>query len=119
MNELQVGIEFTLAVFPQPSIFLQPGKAALDDLAFRYDCKSVWFAALGNLYLYMRAQNFSHVFGKWFSDIAAIAQQTLDFPQARPAVLSGLQRTFAISHTSAVVTAMACGRPWVSTAIGD
>ncbi len=50
MDELQAGVEFALAVLPQPSVFLQPGKTALDDLALGHDLEGVQFAALGNLH---------------------------------------------------------------------
>ena len=30
MDELQTGIEMSLAVFPQPPVLVQPGKAAVD-----------------------------------------------------------------------------------------
>jgi hypothetical protein len=37
MNELQAGIGFSLAVFPESSVLLQPDKAALDNPAFGHD----------------------------------------------------------------------------------
>ena len=85
MNELQAGVDHSLAVFPQPPVLLQPCKAALDDPAFGHDLESVQFTAPGNQHRDKFAQNFSHAFGKWFSGIAAIAQQTLDLPQTLPA----------------------------------
>lgn len=52
MNELQAGMEFTLAVFPQPSILLQPGKTALHHPTLGDNGRGMQFTALGNLYLY-------------------------------------------------------------------
>ncbi len=77
MDKLQAGIEFTLAVFPRLSIFLQPGKAALNNPAFGHDLEGMQLTPLGNLHCEGLSQDFSH----------------------------------------AVVTAMACGNPCVSTAI--
>ncbi len=98
MNELQAGIEFTLAVFPQPPILLQPGKAALNNPAFGHDLEGMQLTPLGNLHCDGLSQDFPHAFGKWFSGVAAVAQQTLYFPQARPAVLQRLQCAFAIGY---------------------
>lgn len=50
MDELQAGVEQPLAIFPQPPVLFQPGKAALDDPALGNHGKLVQFAALGNLH---------------------------------------------------------------------
>lgn len=41
VDELQAGIEFSLAVFPQASAFLEPGEGAFDHPALRHDGKGV------------------------------------------------------------------------------
>ena len=98
MNELQAGIEFTLAVFPQPPIFLQPGKATLNNPAFGHDLEGMQLTPLGNLHCDRLSQDFSHAFGKWFSGVAAVAQQTLHVFQVRFAALQRLQCAFAIGY---------------------
>jgi hypothetical protein len=50
MNELQAGIQFALAVFPQSAAFFQPSEAALDNPTFRQHDKRVEFIALDHLY---------------------------------------------------------------------
>ncbi len=82
MDKLQAGIEFTLAVFPQPPILLQPGKATLNNPAFGHDLEGMQLTPPGNLHRDGLSQDFPHAFGKWFSGIATVAQQALYFPQA-------------------------------------
>ncbi len=119
MDKLQAGIEFTLAVFPQPPIFLQPGKATLNNPAFGHDLEGMQLTPLGNLHCDGLSQDFSYLFSKRFSGVAAVAQQTLHVFQVWFAALQRLQCAFAIGYlTSAVVTAMACGKPCVSTRYG-
>ena len=98
MNELQAGIEFALTVFPQSSILLQPGKAALDDPALGDNLERVQFTTPGNLHCHVLAQDVLDALGKRLTDIAAITQQTLDLLQVRFAALESLQRSFAIGH---------------------
>ncbi len=91
MDKLQAGIEFTLAVFPQPPIFLQPGKATLNNPAFGHDLEGMQLTLLGNLHCDGLSQDFPHAFGKWFSGVAAVAQQILHVLQVRFAALQRLQ----------------------------
>lgn len=62
MDELQTGVEFSLAVLPQSPAFLQPGKGALNLLALGYDLEGVPFAALGDRYA--RPEQRLHRLGK-------------------------------------------------------
>lgn len=98
VNELQAGIEFTLAVFPQPPILLQPGKAALNNPAFGHDLEGMQLTPLGNLHCDGLSQNFSHLFSKRFSGVAAVAQQTLHVFQVRFAARQRLQCAFAVGY---------------------
>ena len=50
MDELQAGIEPTLAVLPKPSVLLQPGKAALDNPALRHDLEGVQLTTFCDLH---------------------------------------------------------------------
>ena len=50
MNELQAGVEVAFAVFPQPPVLFQPGKAAFDHPTLGDNGKLVQFAALGDLH---------------------------------------------------------------------
>ena len=82
MNELQAGIEFSFAVFPESSVFLQPGKAALDNPALGHDLEGVQLAAFGNLHGDMLTQNIAYALRKRLAHIAAIAQNTLHLAHA-------------------------------------
>ena len=100
MDELQAGVEFAFAVFPQPSVFLQPGEAAFDHPALGYHLEPVQLATLGDLHGNPLAQDVLYAFGKWFSGITAVAQQAFYLPQGRLAAFQGLQRTVAVGHLS-------------------
>ena len=73
VNELQAGVEPSLAVFPQAPVLLQPGKAALDDPALGHDLESVQLAALGDLYRDVFSQDLSHAQSKGLAHVAAVA----------------------------------------------
>ena len=96
MNELQAGIEFPFAVLPEPSVFLQPGKAALDNPALGHDLEGVQFAAFGNLHGDMLTQNIAYALRKRLAHIAAIAQNTLHLAQFRLTTLQRLQGAFPV-----------------------
>lgn len=49
MDELQAGIDQSLAVLPSPPVLHQPRKIALHDPAIGHELESVQFAALGDL----------------------------------------------------------------------
>ena len=105
-----------LAVLPQPPVLLQPGKAALHHPTLGHHLERMQFTALGDLYRDVSAQNVLDALGKRSAHIAAVTQQ------ACTRLKAGLQRCSACkaplrSVTSAVVTAIACGSPCVSTAI--
>ena len=98
MDELQAGIEQSLAVLPQPPVLLQPGKAALDDPALGDHCKLVQFAALGNLHCDLLAQRLAHTLSKRLTRIPAITQHALHSSQAWLAAPERLQCALAIGY---------------------
>ena len=98
MDELQAGVEQSLAVLPQPSVLLQPGKAALDDPALWHDLEGMQLTALGDLYRHMLAQDVPHALGKRLTGVAAVTQQALHLAEPRLAALQCLQRALAIGH---------------------
>jgi hypothetical protein len=49
VNELQAVIEFSFAVFPEPSTLFQPTEGAFDDPAFGQHYKGVEFVTLDHL----------------------------------------------------------------------
>lgn len=91
MDELQTGVEPSLAVLPQPSVLLQPGKAALHDPALWHDLEGMQFAALGDLHRHMLAQPFAHPLREGLTRVAAIAQNALHPAQAPFATPQRLQ----------------------------
>lgn len=97
MNELQTGIEFSFAVFPQAAIFLQPSKAAFDDPALGYDLKSVQLAALGDLHGNALAQRFTYSLSEGLACIATISQNALHALKLCLAAIERFQRTMTIS----------------------
>ena len=76
MNELQAGIEFALAVFPQTAAFLYPGEGSLNDPVLRHDGEDVQLTAFGDLNL--GAEPLFNGLGKWLTDIATIGQNALN-----------------------------------------
>ena len=98
MDELQAGIEPTLAVLSQPPVFLQPGKAALHYPTFWHDLEGVQLTTFCDLHRNVFAQCFAHALRKGLTHIAAIAQHTLHLLEARFAAFECLQRPFAVSH---------------------
>ena len=77
MDELQAGVEQTLAVLPQPSVLVQPSKAALDDPAFGHDLEGVQLAAPGNLHRDALTEDVTHALRERLADVASIDQQAL------------------------------------------
>ena len=98
MDELQAGVEFTLAVLAQPPVLFQPGKAALDDPALWDDGKLVQLAALGDLHCGGLTQYLPHTQRKRLAHIACVSEYSLHLAQARLAAAHRLQRAFAICH---------------------
>lgn len=49
MDELEAGIELSLAIFPKSSAFLKPSKGALDDPALGNNGKGMKLTALSDL----------------------------------------------------------------------
>ena len=92
MDELQAGVEQTLAVPPQPSVFVQPSESAFDDPAFGHDLEGVQLAAPGNLHRDALIEDFTHALRERLADVASIGQQTLYLRQVRLAALKRLQR---------------------------
>lgn len=72
--------------------------------------------ALGNLHCHALAEDLAHALREGLPHIAAVAQQALHSVKPGFATTQRLQRPLR-SVTSAVVTATACGNPWVSTAM--
>ena len=84
MDELQTGIEMSLAVFPQSPVFVQPSKASFNHPPLGNDCEFVQFTAPGNLHRHMPiTQCFSHALRKRLARVAAVGQHTLNPTQAR------------------------------------
>ena len=77
MDELQAGIEPSLAVFRPPPVLLQPGKAALHHPTLWHDLEGVQLATFGNLYCDVFTQCVTHALRKGLAHIAAVAQQCL------------------------------------------
>lgn len=99
MDELQAGIELTLAVLPQPPALSQPGEAARHHPAQEHKSTS----AFGDLHL-GTDQPF-HDLDKWLTDIP-ICQDVLHTLQVTYAPPECQQRSFTVV-TSAVVIATA------------
>ena len=74
MDELQTGIEPTLAVLPQPSVLVQPGKAALHYPTLWHDLEGVQLTAFGYLHRDVLAQDVLDALRKGLAHIAAVAQ---------------------------------------------
>ena len=100
MDELQTGIEMSLAVFPQSPVLVQPGKAALDYPALGDYRKLVKFAALGNLHRDLLPQGFFDRLHKWLTHIAAISKHALHLDQVSLAAPQRLQRPLAVRYLS-------------------
>ena len=77
VDELQAGVEPSLAVLPQPPVLVQPGKAAFHDPALGHHFESVKLASLGDLHRHMPSQNLLHALRERPTDVACIAQQAL------------------------------------------
>lgn len=76
MDELQAGVEFSLAVFPQSSAFLDPGEGSFNHPALRHDDKGMQLTAFGDLHL--RTKQFVDGLGKGLTDIPTIGQDALN-----------------------------------------
>lgn len=96
MNELQAGVELSLAVFPESSAFLQPSERAFDHPSLRDDGKRVQIIAFGDLY--RGADATLDRFGKGSADIAAIRQNTVHPVQICLASIHCLQSPLAIGN---------------------
>lgn len=96
MDELQTGIELTLAVFPQAAAFLQPSERALDDPALGHDSKGVQLTTLGNLNV--GAKQFLNGLGKWLSHIAAVGQDASNRLQICRTATQGQKGALAVGH---------------------
>ena len=97
MDELEAGVEFAFAVFPEAAAFLKPGEGAFDNPAFGHDGKGVEVATFGNLH---RCANEGVCDGlcKRLTDIASIGQQTANLVEVGAATRKGFQGTFAIGY---------------------
>ncbi|GAB3480093.1 hypothetical protein GCM10027398_35720 [Azotobacter salinestris] len=79
----------SLAVFPQSSALLQPGKRALDYPTLRYHGKGVQFNTPSNLYL--SPQQALNRLSKRLARIATIRQDSLHAMQVSDTTLQGQQ----------------------------
>ena len=77
MDELQAGIEPAFTILPQPPVFFQPCKAALDHPALWHDLEGVQLTALGYLHCEVFTQRALHALRKGLAYIAAVTQQAL------------------------------------------
>lgn len=98
MNELQAGVEPSLAVLPQPAVLLQPRKAALNNPALGHDLEGVHFTAFGNLHRPLLSQDVSHSLGKGLTRIASVDKHTLHLSEFVLAARERRKCSFAICH---------------------
>lgn len=98
VNELQAGVEQSLAVLPQPPVLLQPGKAAFDNPAFGHHLESVKLVSFGNLHCHVPTQDVLYALREGLSCVAAVAQQALHLVQIGLTTLECHQCTLAISN---------------------
>ena len=77
MDELQAGIEMSLAVLPQAPVLVQPGKTPLHNPALGDDRKLVKLAALGNLHRHLLCQGFIDRLRKVLAHIATVSEHAL------------------------------------------
>jgi len=96
MDELQAGIEYAFAVFPETAALFKPGKRAFHHPTFGHDGKGVEVTAFGNLH--GRAKGVGDGLGKRFSDIAAIGQQAANPLKVGAATSESFQGAFTIGH---------------------
>lgn len=86
MDELQAGVELSLAVLPQPPVLLQPGKATLRHPELGDHREFVQFTALGNLHRDGLAQHLLHALRESLAHITAVGQHALNLAQIRLAM---------------------------------
>ncbi len=98
MNELQTGVEFALAVFPETTAFLDPCERAFNHPALRHDGKGVQLAAFGDLNL--GTEQFLNGQCKWLADIATIGQDALNRLQVSSTAAQSQQGSFAVCYIS-------------------
>ena len=96
MDELQAGVESSLAVLPQAPTFLQPPKGSFCHTALGQDDKSVQFISLDHLH--RRAQPLFHAVRKRLSGVASVDQHAFNGPQIGCATIHRGQRAVAIGH---------------------
>ena len=96
MNELQAGIEFSFAVFPEPAALFQPTEGTFDDPAFRQHGKGMQFIALDDLD--GGFQTLRYAIGEGLAGVAAIDQHAFNSLQIRPAAVDGLQGPAAVGY---------------------
>jgi len=96
VHELQAGIEFAFAVFPEPSALFQPSEAAFNDPTFGQHHKGVQFIALDHLHGCL--QPLHHAVGKGFARVAAIDQHALYRLQIRFAPVHGGQSAITVRY---------------------
>jgi hypothetical protein len=98
MDELEAGVEFTLAVFPEATALLKPGERAFHDPTFGHDGKGVEVTAFGDLH--RCPKDVSDSLGKRFTGITAISQHTANPVEIGTATREGFQGSFAVSDFS-------------------
>jgi len=96
MDERQAGMEPTLAVFSQPPVLLQPGKAALHHPTLWHDLEGVQPTTFGDLHCDVLPQCVTHTLGNGLAHIATVAQHALPLCEAGFTARQRLQRPRAI-----------------------
>ena len=96
MHELQAGIEFAFAVFPESTALFQPSEGALDNPTFRQHDKRMKFIALDDLHRCLQALH--HAVSKGLARVAAIDQHALHRLQIRLAPVHGGQSAVAVRY---------------------
>lgn len=81
MDELQAGVELSLAVLPKPSVLLKPGKAALNLPTLGNYGELVQFTMLGYLHRDRLAQCFLYALREGLTHIATVGQYALHLAQ--------------------------------------
>lgn len=84
MDELQTGVEQTLAVLPQPPVLLQPRKATLCHPTLGHDLERMQLASFGDLHRDLFAQDVLHALSERLAYIAGChaAEPALGLEQA-------------------------------------
>ena len=81
MHELEAGVPFAFAVFPEPAVLLQPCEEAFDDPPFRQHGEGVEFVALDDLDCGTDAP--LDAIGEGLASVATVGEHTFHASQSR------------------------------------